>query len=231
VFEAIAREILNGELEPGVMLPSQRELAERFSISMLVVRQAIHGLEDLGLVRVRQGGPTMVLDPNKATDIRLLELRVKLAPLGKGLGIYTLELRSLFMMQMLLLAERRINEREIGVLTYLIDSLPKEPSLDETRHFRMEFWRQIATATRNELVEQQMLWWRARAREAPTHGFGLIPATPINVPFYRALVRALEAHSGASTLYLTSIAPLLDWVDAQRQKAADAERAAPSAVP
>lgn len=218
VFEGIAREILSGEQAPGVALPTQRELATRFGVSMLVVRQAIHSLEDLKLVRVRQGGATIVLDPNEATDIRLVDLRVQLAPSGQRFGIDTTEMRMLFLFQMLILAERRVTPKHIGVLYYLVDTLPKEPTLEQTRHFRIEFWQQIADATRNPVILQQMRWWRARAREAirDGHSFGLFPQQAVNVSFHRALTEALEARSGAAALYMSSIAPMLDWLDAKR---------------
>jgi DNA-binding FadR family transcriptional regulator len=220
VFEALAREILGGEIQPGSALPTQRELAQRFGISMLVVRQAIHNLEDLKLIRVRQGGATIALDPNEATDIRLVDLRVQLAPSGQRFGLDTAEMRMLFLMQMLILAERRITPKHVGVLNYLLDSLPKEPTLEETRHFRLEYWQQVADATQNPVVRHQMRWWRARAREAMRdgHGFGLFPQQPINVPFHRALTDALEKHSGAVDLYMSTISPMLDWLDAKRNE-------------
>jgi GntR family transcriptional regulator, transcriptional repressor for pyruvate dehydrogenase complex len=218
VFEALAREILAGESQPGTALPTQRELAERFGISMLVVRQAIHSLEDLKLVRVRQGGATIVLDPNEATDLRLVDLRVQLSPSGQRFGLDTTEMRMLFLMQLLILAERRITPKHIGVLHYLLDSLPKEPSLEETRHFRLEYWQQVADATQNPVIQQQMRWWRARAREAvhDGHGFGFFPQQPVNLPFHRALTDALEQHTGAVALYMSRITPMLDWLDAKR---------------
>ena len=82
VFDSLARAILNGELKPDEPLATQRDLAKQFNVSALVVRQAIHRLEDLGLVRVRQGSATIVLDPNESTDIRLIQLQMELAEPG-----------------------------------------------------------------------------------------------------------------------------------------------------
>ena len=64
VFDQLAREILIGERAVGSALPPERELAQRFGVSRLVLRQAIHRLADMDLVRVRQGGATLVLEPD-----------------------------------------------------------------------------------------------------------------------------------------------------------------------
>src|SRR5687767_4245837 len=80
VFREIASAILRRELEPGAPLPPERELSERFGVSRIVVREAIHRLKEYELVRVRQGSPTIVLDPDEATEIRLLSLEIELMP-------------------------------------------------------------------------------------------------------------------------------------------------------
>src|SRR5215510_2585730 len=74
VFEHLASAIIDGSLPPGSALPPERELAERFDVSRLIVRQAVHKLADIGLVRVRQGGPSQVVHPNDARDLRVIEL-------------------------------------------------------------------------------------------------------------------------------------------------------------
>jgi DNA-binding FadR family transcriptional regulator len=62
----------SGAIGPGHQLPSEAELAKRFGVSRGVVRESIRGLEERGLVEVRQGrGVTVtesaswdVLDPD-----------------------------------------------------------------------------------------------------------------------------------------------------------------------
>ncbi len=64
VFDQVAAAILRGDLAPGSSLPPERALAEQFGTSRIIARQAIHRLAEYGLVRVRQGGATIVLDPD-----------------------------------------------------------------------------------------------------------------------------------------------------------------------
>jgi GntR family transcriptional regulator, transcriptional repressor for pyruvate dehydrogenase complex len=66
VYEEVAHRlqalILDGKLKPGDRLPPERELVRRFHVSRGSVRDAIRTLEDIGLVRSRQGGGTAVCE-------------------------------------------------------------------------------------------------------------------------------------------------------------------------
>ncbi|MFE8643505.1 FadR/GntR family transcriptional regulator [Sphingomonas sp. NCPPB 2930] len=53
--EKIVELVRDGECPPGTRLPSERALAERFSVSRTAVREAIIALEVQGLVEVRMG--------------------------------------------------------------------------------------------------------------------------------------------------------------------------------
>jgi hypothetical protein len=93
----------------------------------------------------------IVLDPNTATDIRLVQLRLELAPGVAGLRGAMRESQFLFVLPLLVLAERRITTEQVGVLRYLFESVPPEPTEEQKRHFRAEYWGQIAKGTRNAL--------------------------------------------------------------------------------
>jgi GntR family transcriptional regulator, transcriptional repressor for pyruvate dehydrogenase complex len=63
VYEEVARQIENlilKKLKPGDKLPSERELAETLQVSRSSIRDAIRGLELVGLVEPRQGAGTIV---------------------------------------------------------------------------------------------------------------------------------------------------------------------------
>ncbi|MBW7884321.1 MAG: FadR family transcriptional regulator [Caldilineaceae bacterium] len=52
--------IIKGHLEPGMMLPPERELAETLGVSRTVVREAVHILVAKGLLSSQQGVGTIV---------------------------------------------------------------------------------------------------------------------------------------------------------------------------
>jgi DNA-binding FadR family transcriptional regulator len=62
VHDSLRRRILEGELEPGDRIPSERVLAEEFGVNRHAVREALKRLQQAGLIRITHGGATRVLD-------------------------------------------------------------------------------------------------------------------------------------------------------------------------
>ena len=58
----ILRDKIENEMEPGDLLPSERELSERYGLSRTTVRLALKELETLGLISRRHGKGTYVTD-------------------------------------------------------------------------------------------------------------------------------------------------------------------------
>ncbi|MGW5456842.1 FadR/GntR family transcriptional regulator [Nocardia sp. NPDC003979] len=72
VFEQIAEQVLGGELAVGSSLPSERQLAEALGVSRPGVREALQRLAAAGLVSVRQGEATTVLDYRRSSGLEVL---------------------------------------------------------------------------------------------------------------------------------------------------------------
>ncbi len=70
IAEDVRRRIVDGELQPGVLLPSESELSGRYSVSRVTVRRALEALRGDGLIDSRQGFGWFV-----ATDPLRQELR------------------------------------------------------------------------------------------------------------------------------------------------------------
>lgn len=63
--EQLEQAIIRGEYAPGDRLPSERELCDVFGVSRVSVREAIRSLEAVGLVEVKHGTRTTVVDPSR----------------------------------------------------------------------------------------------------------------------------------------------------------------------
>jgi DNA-binding FadR family transcriptional regulator len=221
VFETLSRAILAGEVAPGTVLATQRELSKQFAVSPLVVRQATHRLEELGLVRVRQGSTTIVLDPGSASDLRILQLQLELATPGDKLALAARENQALSTLTLLALAERRITEAQVQLLERFVDELPEAPTGSEQLLFLLKFWSVIAAATQNPMVQHQVRWWSRVMRDLDQRSSPAVVATSgapraiAPVSRYRALARALRRKRGAVELWLKVLEPLFDWTEAQ----------------
>ena len=219
VFETLSRAILTGELTPGSVLATQRELSHQFGVSPLVVRQATHRLEELGLVRVRQGSTTIVLDPSEASDVRLMQLQLELATPGDRLALAAREMQVLASVSLLALAERRISEEQLQELEKLVEQLPEAPSAREVLAFRLQFWGRVARSTSNGILEHQVRWWARvmqdlEKRSSPTVEAQAARSMAGHVQF-RGLIKALRKRRGSVEYWLKIIEPLFDWTESQ----------------
>lgn len=68
VREQLEQAIRGGDYSIGDRLPSERELAEMFGVSRVSIREALRTLEAIGLVEVKHGAGTMVVDPATRPD-------------------------------------------------------------------------------------------------------------------------------------------------------------------
>lgn len=62
VHDSLRRKILEGDLQPGDRIPSERVLAEQYGVNRHAVREALKRLQQAGLIRITHGGATRVLD-------------------------------------------------------------------------------------------------------------------------------------------------------------------------
>jgi DNA-binding FadR family transcriptional regulator len=62
VYTTMLHEILSGRWPANQPVPSERELAATLHVTRHVVREALKRLQQAGLVRISQGGSTLVLD-------------------------------------------------------------------------------------------------------------------------------------------------------------------------
>lgn len=72
VHARLRAEILEGRLAPGAAVPSERALADELEVNRHAVREALKRLEQAGLVRISQGGPTRVREWRETAGLEVL---------------------------------------------------------------------------------------------------------------------------------------------------------------
>ncbi|WP_170984523.1 FadR/GntR family transcriptional regulator [Rhodoligotrophos defluvii] len=82
VAEQVARNLLDlirsGSVRPGQQLPTERELAATLQVSRPSVREALRGLQILGVVKARQGGGLFVTSLEAAEILQPLQMLITL---------------------------------------------------------------------------------------------------------------------------------------------------------
>src|SRR6201985_3737768 len=68
----LAAEIAAGTLSPGSRLPNEEELVQRYAVSRTTVRQTIQNLVRRGVIEIRRGKGTFVLQPKITQELTQL---------------------------------------------------------------------------------------------------------------------------------------------------------------
>src|SRR5215217_4921464 len=115
-----------GELMPGTSLPSEAELAARYDVSRLTIREAVKLLEGRGLLTIARGRRAVVREPDGAAFADFLTSIIRTDP--KGL-FDLVEVRLSLEVQSATLAAKRANRAGIiaieNALQGMRDSSPE----------------------------------------------------------------------------------------------------------
>lgn len=156
LYHSVADQIKNliseGAFPPGSRLPGERELAERFDVSRVTVREAEIALQALGYIRIKTGSGVYVLDPAE-----------KFSQGMPNVSAYELtEARLLFESEAAALAARNITEETLHHLDDLIETMSSDDPQDEeaSQQADQEFHLVIAAACGNAAVQYivETLW-------------------------------------------------------------------------
>jgi DNA-binding FadR family transcriptional regulator len=152
VFGQLRDAIVSGRHAPGDPLPGERELAAAFAVNRHAVREALRRLQQLGLLRISQGGVTRVLDWRVHAG---LDLALSLAQSGDVLPVENLvrdmlEMRACVGVD----AARRCAGRATGaVRRVVVDTVEGfaalAPDLSAMAEANIALWRHIVTGSGN----------------------------------------------------------------------------------
>lgn len=151
--------LLNGSIQPGQRLPSERQLAEALEVGRSLVREALKSLALLGLIEVRQGDGTYL----KATDSELLPQVIEWGLLlGAKRTQDLVEARHHIEVVIAGLAAARRTDDDIERLRVHVDAM-RHADKDAERFIVADiaFHVGLAEAARNQTLEQIMTNVRA----------------------------------------------------------------------
>ena len=152
VADQIMKLIHDGAFPPGSRLPGERELAERFGVSRVTVRESEIALQALGHIRIKTGSGVYVLDRAEMSSDGL-----------PGVSAFELtEARLLFESEAAALAAHNIDDASLQHLEELIERMSSSDPADEedSQQADQEFHLAVAAASKNAAVHYivKTLW-------------------------------------------------------------------------
>jgi len=152
VVERISDQIFDGSLRKGDQLPNERALAEQYGVSRTVIREAMKTLANTGLIEVRTGQGTFVIDDTAGALKNSIQTLMRVGSDENRLR-ELVELRELLEPGVAELAARRAERDEIERMQAMIDEMSSHMD-DEASYIRADnrFHQIIALASRNRLI-------------------------------------------------------------------------------
>jgi GntR family transcriptional repressor for pyruvate dehydrogenase complex len=153
VAEQIEKRILDGELHSGDRLPTERDLAEQFHVSRTAVREAMKILAQRGLVDMRPGRGTIVIDEAHEAMQESINLAMKLKLGEVGGSANLVEVREILETEIAALAAARATEKEIDAMREAVKVM--DDNLDDADAFIAadnNFHEALAQGTQNTLI-------------------------------------------------------------------------------
>ena len=158
VVSEIEQSVKSGVLSIGSRLPGERELAQQFGVSRVVIREAVRHLEARGIVEVRVGSGTYIRSVSGAALSKSFTLWLQLED-SAVLDLYAV--RQALEVTAASLAAVHATPEDLAQMRHLLDEwatlLAKSPFTDEdvaaSDNFEVEFHYLLAKASRNTALE------------------------------------------------------------------------------
>jgi len=152
VFEQLAREIVVGRYPPGSSLPAERTLAVVFGVNRHVVREGLKRLEQIGLLKISQGGGTKVRDFKRHAGLDLLALMAEHATGGRDVAtvwIDVLEMRGAIAADIARLCAERASPEIKEELWAISGDMRKAPDGASLLRLEQRFWERAVEGAQN----------------------------------------------------------------------------------
>lgn len=151
VFDQVADEIVRGSLTPGSKLPGERELASQLAVSRSVVREALQRLAQAGLIEIRQGGATTVLDYQDSCDLALLNRLIVDADQHINVNL----IRSILQARIAIgsdaarLCALHATDDQVEAMRTTVESMQDTTDLVQRQRLDLRFWELVVAGSAN----------------------------------------------------------------------------------
>lgn len=224
VFDQVLSEVVDGGIEAGETLPSERRLAEVLGVSRPAVREALQRMTQTRLLDVRHGGSTTVRDFRRYAGLDLLpRLLVRKGVLDTAVARSILEARLVIGPGVAALAAERGGPALEAPLTTTLDALAATDDDVERQTHALAYWDLVVDAA-DSLAFRLMFNSLRQAYEPALEALAPVMAEEVGqVGAYRVLTAAIgagdpdTARAAAERVLRPATASLIGALDALAQ--------------
>ncbi len=194
VFDQVLSEVVDGGLEVGEALPSERRLAEVLGVSRPAVREALQRMAQTRLLDVRHGGATTVRDFRRFGGLDLLpRLLVRRGELDPAVARSILEARLVVGPGVAALAAERGGPALEVQLAEAVDSLGSTDDGVQRQLHALAFWDHVVDAADSMVFRLMFNSLRAAYEPALVALAPLMAEEVGQIGAYRLLTAAIGA--------------------------------------
>lgn len=190
VYERLVSSIVEGEVDAGEPMPSERSLADGLGVSRPVVREALKRLAHAGLVQIRHGGATLVSDYRRTAGPDLLSalLLDRHGDVDLEVARGVIEARSDLGPPVASAAARRATPGDLDALDDVVAAMHAGDDVLGRQRLALDFWDRVVDASHN-VVHRLLFNALRRAYE---------PVMEALVVVMRAEVSDLDGYAGVA---------------------------------
>ena len=200
VYERLVASIVEGEVDPGDAMPSERSLSEALGVSRPVVREALKRLAHAGLVQIRHGGATLVTDYRRTAGPDLLSrlLLDRNGELDLVVARGIVEARSDLGPPVAAAAARRAGEDDLAALDATVAAMRDADDVRERQRLALDFWDRVVDASGN-VVHRLLFNALRRAYEPVMDALVVVMEAEVSdLDGYAAVARAIRSGDEAA---------------------------------
>jgi GntR family transcriptional repressor for pyruvate dehydrogenase complex len=201
IVEEMLTRIRSGEFKKGEKIPPEKVLTKEFGVSRTSLREAFKKLELLGLITIRQGDGTYLNDTQRDKIIQI-ELNKLLRINDIDITEY-LEARKCIEITAVGLAARRAEEKDISLLTALVERFENENNTPEVcMELDFEFHQAIVRIADNRFLTKFWFCLAYLIKEQQIRSNYIPEALKSNMKFHRELLQAIKERNSKSAMRL-----------------------------
>lgn len=200
VYDQLVQGILGGGVPVGDRLPSERTLADTLGVSRPVVREALKRLAHVGLVRIRHGGSTTVVDYLRTAGPDLLGSLLLDADGNLDLGVARslVEARSQIGPVVAAAAAADATDGDCDAIEALVADLRAAGDVADRQRIALDFWDAVVDASHN-VVHRLLFNTLRRAYEPVMAALTIVMEAEVSdVEGYGRVAAAIRARDEAA---------------------------------